>query len=242
MIIRIIITTALVFSLASDIFAQEQKPKNLHVMVGVTGGVSQTNYDGEWDTDPYPYPINYQLRVKGLAELANYYYPYGVGCNVIYKDRLVINGSFSSSYTERKWEASSTGGVSFLRSALLGKVGLIPFSGSKNLLYPYLGLASESMKVRSDFSTIIKEAGFWINGRGVDWISHLDFIYGIEYIRLPRKGGKLGFGMEIGNSIALTPDRWEIEGERSVNSRLQAAPVGFFAKGHVYFLLFTGRF
>lgn len=231
---RMIISAALLFSLTNSLYSQETDLKPFRIMVGVTGGVSELRYDA----------INRQLaRHTYLGELKKEDHPYGLEGIVVYKNRMIFNTSvllFSKHTLER--ESTLKKEVSFQRLTVLGKIGVIPFSDKQNLLFPYLGLASETMKAKADFPYYIKSPdALFHSGHNKYLNNNLSILYGLEYTRLPRNRIGVGFGIEIGGNIALTDNLWYIVDEGHFYGRLfhvQFDPGGFFARFHIYILLF----
>lgn len=221
----------------SNLYSQEKDSRNFRIMLGVTGGISKVRYDD----------INYQLERFHYLSGIKYSNPYGLEGMVIYKNRMIFNtlALFSDNTREKggKWH----GEISFLRSSIMGKIGIIPFSGKQNILYPYIGLALESLKARSNFNYYKKCGDCLFQGRSKYSINNLAFLYGIEYtrlLRIPRNSHSLGFGIEIGGSIALTDNPWYLVDAGHFWHRPDRPdfagfdPGGFFKRVHIYYVLF----
>ena len=235
MIIRVFITIALFFSLTSTILAQEQEPKTLQVLVGVMRGVSVLNHD----------IVNRALEeYHGLEGIPERNPASGVRALFILWNKLVF-GMSSLQFPEyiRENNEHYKRGVTLQRSTVLGKLGFVPFSTKQNYLFPYIGLAYETMKASKDFPYYMKSPDALWGGHGTRVDHNLAFVYGLEFTLVSKGPIGLGLNLEIGDVVGLQAPIYRLFGAEGIHTLVRKGlhspvfgwnPGGLYIRGNIF--------
>ncbi|MBN2031422.1 hypothetical protein JW824_14405 [bacterium] len=127
-------------------------------MVGVAGGVTETEYN----------EINHQLEIRHLSgSFAKHDNAYGLDGVIVYKNRVVLIASvlfFGALKREGEIPYPSEMWVTLKRSTVMGRMGIIPFPIRTLFLYPFIGLASETIEAANGFRGMLKRPDLLFNG------------------------------------------------------------------------------
>ncbi|MBN2031424.1 hypothetical protein JW824_14415 [bacterium] len=240
---RIILTAAFLLISIDVIYSQETYSKNFQVMMGVTGGVSELRYAD----------INCQLYKKDQFDgLSEQDHPYGLTGMVVYKNKAVLSISILYYGKERRSKEDPQWGVTLSRSSVELKLGFMPNVNGQNIVFPYIGLDFATMSANNHYPYYLKGPGSLFHSGKDKWIvSNLGLLYGLKYVRSPRAQFGLGFGVEIGGSVAITNNPWYEEEDKpffpwydntGLDNELPYGhprfdPGGYFVRFHVYIRL-----
>ena len=108
---------------------------------------------------------------------------------------------------------------SFRYRTLFSKIGLFTLSAREIYIYPFLGLKSDLLNIKTDMDYKLRCINCFLNGSHDYSVNNLSLIYGIGYspplMRKTNRSFLLFTGIEAGGFIHLTDNRWKIDGEES---------------------------
>ncbi|MFC1543090.1 hypothetical protein ACFL4K_00960 [Candidatus Neomarinimicrobiota bacterium] len=229
-----IVMLSLLFPI-SNLYSQEEDSTTFRIMVGAIRGVSEFRYDAinlalGKDYEEFPLGV---LPENGLLA--------GLEGSAILRNRVVI-GAALLFWPEHKLENEGYlwKRITFQRSTMLGKLGIISFESERILLYPYIGFARETMRANTELLKNFYVHPFrptpepFFGEQGVRAANDFSFLHGLEFIWLPKKNLGPGISVEIGSSIRL---------RENISNPLTYwfDSSGFYIRGHFYMVFSRHR-
>jgi len=237
MLLKTTLIMVIILNLSNNILAGNNYP-NYNAIIGISGGLKKVDYSG----------INDQLKkyhkMNGITNSPTL----GIE-GIAIKHRFIFGASIITSYKslDKRGVVSqnSIAKVSFSSLNLNAKAGILPFSNSNGIFFPYLGLCLESLWINTDMNYGIRTPDCFFQYSHKYSIYDFGLIYGITYNKVIKfkKGSsiKMVIGVDCGGIIAITDNNWKVDGEKIQYSPGIAVPQydlrSVFMKIHLGFIL-----